>query len=977
MNDIRQTLRVNLCVGCGVCAAACGAKAIAMRWRDGKPVPSINRSKCAKCGLCAKVCVHTPERMRREAEKIAAEQDPGAVGLTDADLFLAWDNDNAARRKSASGGVITRLALELLRLGRVDGVIHVKRVLSKHGESKFHVVLSRTAAEVEEGRSSAYQAVDFSEALSSLEHGGTYFLTGTPCVISGVKALGAYSPSFRDIKFITCALICSHNVTARFADWIGDMHRMPKNLPWAINMRDKENEPDANHFNTHVYSAERTLFRENRFRSGWTDAWRSYMFAINVCCYCSDFWGRDADISVKDAWGKWAEDPLGKSIVIIRSGELKSLWPSLPICSEMLDFQTVLDCQPIEVNFKQHEALNKWTCRAGAQQNRQNGFFAKSTMAKLSHSLYRLLPFQLARRLLECKAKQLGLVAESTTTVAGKRNLAFVSGIFSNLVQSISTIFHYCHEFDPAHRKLILVAGGYGYGNVGDEAQCNATLKLLSKRFPEYQVENLTPRPDYSHGEHPGFSHDFASRALLFNQFFPNDCYTLRCGAERLWFWLASKLALLNAYLVRADLPTIFINARKALFLQKLKSSSMFFFCGGGYLTGATESRLLDGLLICRLCSIFNVPVVMSGQTLGLWRGRRQRALARRCLRNVSLITLRDETFSQVELEKVGISGPHVFPTHDDALFCDKATERQVASQKYIVLNFHYWGMDAVNAQLCLAKLRRLIGWLIGNTDYDLVFLPMHESDRQSYSDYIARHPSARFSCYDYDFDFRKARRVIADAEFCITMKHHPIIFAMGEDVPVVSLAFSDYYVHKNLGALLQYGQEECSVNFADADWFDHFLKVFDLIDGHRSEVVSAIRERKAILAERKEKFLRGVTRILHKETIPVDRLHTNGRRRCNGLLLARGQIQFGPYISLSAGCYEASVFCNRPSAIDVHVTANSGQKTIPLKTTSRSVDGWRLEFALDQKEDNVEIVSQNVGLGTVTIYGISLSSID
>ena len=190
VHTIRETLRLNLCVGCGICTAACGEKAIEMRWRNGMPVPSINRSKCAKCGLCAKVCVHTPERMRKDAETLAADPDPGVVGLEDADFHLAWDNDNAARKQSASGGVITRLALELLRLGKIDGVVHVKREFSQRGESKYRVALSRTAAEIEEGRSSAYQAVDFSEALQSLEHGRTYFITGTPCVISGVKALG-------------------------------------------------------------------------------------------------------------------------------------------------------------------------------------------------------------------------------------------------------------------------------------------------------------------------------------------------------------------------------------------------------------------------------------------------------------------------------------------------------------------------------------------------------------------------------------------------------------------------------------------------------------------------------------------------------------------------------------------------------------------------------------------------------------------
>ena len=33
-------------------------------------------------------------------------------------------------------------------------------------------------------------------------------------------------------------------------------------------------------------------------------------------------------------------------------------------------------------------------------------------------------------------------------------------------------------------------------------------------------------------------------------------------------------------------------------------------------------------------------------------------------------------------------------------------------------------------------------------------------------------------------------------------MKHHPIVFAIGNAVPVVAVALDDYYLHKNRGAL-------------------------------------------------------------------------------------------------------------------------------------------------------------------------------
>ena len=153
--------------------------------------------------------------------------------------------------------------------------------------------------------------------------------------------------------------------------------------------------------------------------------------------------------------------------------------------------------------------------------------------------------------------------------------------------------------------RTILVLGGYGNGNAGDEAQCAETLRLLAERYPRYQVRNLTPDPDYSFTMHPGFAHDYASRVMIFNQRRRFDWYRLGGVTRTAGFLLVSMLVYANAWFVKHGLPVWFINARKAAFLQELSQCSLLFFCGGGYLTGATRSRLWEGALICRLCRVF------------------------------------------------------------------------------------------------------------------------------------------------------------------------------------------------------------------------------------------------------------------------------------------------------------------------------------------------------------------------------------
>lgn len=429
----------------------------------------------------------------------------------------------------------------------------------------------------------------------------------------------------------------------------------------------------------------------------------------------------------------------------------------------------------------------------------------------------------------------------------------------------------YFFKYKPKYRKYIdnkiLVAGGYGYGNVGDEAQCSATLRLLSERYKQYRIINLTPNIIYSKQQHPDFEHDYASRVLVYNAGRDYNIFNFEnSNLKKILFLVRSMWMIFNARLIRAGMPTICLNADCAKFLYELKTAKLFFFCGGGFLTGPTLSRLWDGIMICRCCFLLRTPVVMSGQTIGIWNTPFNKFYAKYGFRHVKLITVRDFGFSLKDLAMIGISGENVFATHDDALFCDKSKEKQIDLTSYLTLNFHYWGTrNQKDREQLLKKINMIVSHIINSTSYYIVFIPMVKSDKQCFDDYIAKYPEPRFTCFNYDYDFRKVRRVISDSKACITMKHHPIIFAMGEDIPAISLNLFKYYEHKNIGALAQYGMEGFSLNLDDAEFLKYFSEMFNQIETDYASICLKIKNSMLQLVEQKKIFLEKIDLILRR----------------------------------------------------------------------------------------------------------------
>lgn len=376
-----MTMPAKLCIGCGLCAAACphGALRMLVR-RDGRSEPMLDAKSCVRCGICRRICPQEDSRLRAAAFRVSSSPDPAKAGLEGASFHLAWDaHDPEGRRASSSGGVVTALATRLFGTGAIDGMVHVKRIFAGRGGPHFEATLSRSAREAECCRGSAYEAIDFSRVFAALEPGKRYLVTGTPCLVRGVKLLSA-SPRFGTIKFITCALVCSHNVTPQLVDCLADRHHLPRDARFAVDLRDKDGIENASRFNTRYFGADgRDFLKMERTASGWTSVWRSYAFAPKACCYCPDFWGGEADISVKDAWGRkeWKRDPLGKSIVIVRDHALEEPLRSSGLALEPLSVEDVAGTQPAETAFKQTSADAKFRHCALHPANIRNGLLRR------------------------------------------------------------------------------------------------------------------------------------------------------------------------------------------------------------------------------------------------------------------------------------------------------------------------------------------------------------------------------------------------------------------------------------------------------------------------------------------------------------------------------------------------------------------------------------------------------------------------
>lgn len=371
---ITNTVKHDLCIGCGLCAALCPQGVLAMEWNRYGEYNPVETSPCTtECGLCLKVC---PFADSGENEDTIGERLYGAVpGIqhrSETGYYLASYVGYSERHRatSASGGMATWLLEALLAEGIVDHVICVAP--TGDPERLFAFRVFDTPEEVRTGAGSAYYPVEMSGVIRQvLEVPGRYAVTGLPCFIKAIRLAQQRNKKLRERVVVTVGLVCGQLKSRHFTDYVAALAGVQGEVT-AVRYRGKSPDQPASNYH-YVFTAadgeEHKIFWNEGISEAWTNRW----FTPRACSYCDDVFAECADVTCMDAWlPEYSRDSRGTSLVLVRSPAVREvLEQGQGVRLDPIPVERVIQSQSGVVAVKrQHLAYRMYLDREGAPKKR-------------------------------------------------------------------------------------------------------------------------------------------------------------------------------------------------------------------------------------------------------------------------------------------------------------------------------------------------------------------------------------------------------------------------------------------------------------------------------------------------------------------------------------------------------------------------------------------------------------------------------
>ena len=318
-----EVVRAGLCIGCGACAAQTGGTLDFDSFAQLKPQGEwADRPNPSLAGTCPFSATIPDEDQIAAALFPAPARADGRIGRFQV-AYVGAVAEGEYRANGSSGGMVSWVAAELLRLGLVDGVAHV----APGEDGRFFAYrISRTPEQISEGAKSRYYPVEMSGVLAEIAATpGRYAIVGVPCFIKAVNLLRRNDPVLRERIAYTLGLFCGHMKSARLVESFAWQLGAPLEEVERPEYRLKNPDRPASWYTAHLTLKDGTTRQQDWWHLCDGD-WGAGFFMNAPCNLCDDVMAETADIAFGDAWVEpYSSDGRGTNVVVVRAPELHAI----------------------------------------------------------------------------------------------------------------------------------------------------------------------------------------------------------------------------------------------------------------------------------------------------------------------------------------------------------------------------------------------------------------------------------------------------------------------------------------------------------------------------------------------------------------------------------------------------------------------------------------------------------------------------
>jgi coenzyme F420-reducing hydrogenase beta subunit len=328
----KDIVQSGLCIGCGSCVAQSGLSDTKVRFDAYGLLKPIGPGRWYNqpSEKFTRTCPFSPASTNEDLLGVTlypfAEQGSSTLGRYQS-AYVGHVSEEDFRMQGSSGGLVSWVALELLRKGLVDGVAHVVATEDPQADGQyFRYRISRTEEEVRQGAKSRYYPIEMSEILSTIrEVPGRYAVVGIPCFIKAIQLLRREDPIYNERIQFTLGLFCGHMKSARFVESFAWQMKVPAANIKGVDFRYKDPNRPANWYNAFLTLKDGSVVNKDWWHLADGD-WGAGFFMNSACNFCDDVVAETADISFGDAWVEpYSSDGKGTNVVIVRSPQIEKM----------------------------------------------------------------------------------------------------------------------------------------------------------------------------------------------------------------------------------------------------------------------------------------------------------------------------------------------------------------------------------------------------------------------------------------------------------------------------------------------------------------------------------------------------------------------------------------------------------------------------------------------------------------------------